>query len=107
MISASTTNLSGCGKGNGRSSMLSIIENMPVVAPIPRASIRTAAIEKPGDFNKWRTAVRRSRMSIGLPSEREGYCSQWQSPAQDTYCCYRWFPKPDFGFGGVMAVHEN
>jgi hypothetical protein len=43
-MSDSTTSLSGCGNGSGRSSTASTIEKMAVEAPIPSASISTAAV---------------------------------------------------------------
>jgi hypothetical protein len=35
------------------------MEKMAVVAPMPRASINSAIAVKPGDFSKWRIAIRR------------------------------------------------
>jgi hypothetical protein len=61
------TSLSEFGKGRGRSSTPSTMEKIAVVAPTPRASISTAVAVKPGDFNRWRTAIRRSWKGIGIP----------------------------------------
>ena len=61
MVSERTTSCSGCGKGRGRRSTPSTMEKMAVVAPMPRASMRTAVSEKPGDLERWRTAIFRSR----------------------------------------------
>jgi hypothetical protein len=47
-MSDSTTSLSGCGNGSERSSTPSTIEEMAVVAPIPSASISTAAGREAG-----------------------------------------------------------
>jgi hypothetical protein len=51
-MSDSTNSLTGCGNSSDRSSTPSTIEKMAVVAPIPSASISTAAAVKPGDFSK-------------------------------------------------------
>ena len=71
----SCTSLSECGKGSGRSrSTPSTTEKMAIVAPIPSASISTAVDVKPGDFNKWRIAIRRSWKGICTGSLRDRVC---------------------------------
>jgi hypothetical protein len=54
-MSEMRTSRSDCGKGSGRSSTLSTIENMAVVAPIPKANIEIAVAENPGDLRSRRT----------------------------------------------------
>lgn len=57
--------LIGMGNGSGRSSTPSTIEKMAVVAPMPKASVRTAVREKPGNLERWRKAIFRSRSKAG------------------------------------------
>src|SRR5277367_3991381 len=66
MRSASTTSLSGSGNGSGRSNTPSTIEKIAVVAPMPSASINTAVSVNAGDFNNFRIAIFRSRVTDSI-----------------------------------------
>src|SRR5467141_3501962 len=50
----------GSFTGNGRSNSSLIWLKIAVFAPMPRASVSTATAVKPGFFNSWRKAKRRS-----------------------------------------------
>jgi hypothetical protein len=56
--------------GRGRRITHSTSENVAVVAPMPKASIRTAVDVNPGDFSRFRIAMRTSWIGMGG-------CSSW------------------------------
>src|ERR1700736_276919 len=60
MIVSIFTRRSGSLNGNGRNRTESMIANIAVLAPIPRAKVRTATNVKPGDFQRRRAAYLRS-----------------------------------------------
>ena len=96
-MSASTISRSGRGNGSGRSNTPSTIEKIAVVAPIPSASISTAVATKPGDFNRWRTAIFRSRYKGHKepPRECQRYSPQHshrQSPRMRSGCPFGSYP---------------
>jgi hypothetical protein len=51
-VSEITIIWSDCGNGSGRSKTPSTIEKIAVVAPMPNAKIRRAAVTNPGDLIK-------------------------------------------------------
>src|SRR6266566_1166707 len=57
---------SGSGKGNGRSSTPYTTVKIAVLAPIPRASVRTATAVNPGFFASIRKAYRMSCQSVAM-----------------------------------------
>src|SRR5262249_19387311 len=77
----SITRRSGPGKGSGRRSAAYTTLKIVVDAPIPSASVRTAATEVPRIATSDRTAYRRSRMSRGRNSRTNCYPTTLQSRA--------------------------
>src|SRR5437879_5764983 len=56
----------GSGKGNGRSSTPYTTVKIAVLAPMPRASVKTATAVKPGFFASIRKAYRKSCQSVPM-----------------------------------------